>query len=247
MNPGTGNVQVTKFVRNVTLGQTNFSSSVDAQGLDTLEFEIRVRNNDNTTVSSITVRDILPQELLYVSGSTTVGGQAAADGVTQGGLTLYSLNQFEERIIRFRAVVFYGTATGRTITNQATATGPSGTLQNGFATVNIRSRGQVLGIGDIVTGPENPVPWVLAIGLLGSLAFHFFVVRRGRFAPVMAAPVPMRVAFVSAYESKEVATTKEAKPRHNSVLKELENRLLEIRAREARPDTEGLSSSVGLV
>ena len=189
----------------------------------------------------MTVRDILPQELFYVSGSTTVGGQTAADGITQSGLTLYSLNPFEERVIRFRAVVFYGTAAGRTITNQATATGPSGTIQNGFATVNIRNRGQVLGIGDIVTGPENPVPWVLATGLLGSLAFHFFMVRRGKFAPVSPSAAPMRVAFVSAYESKEVATAKEAKPRHNSVLKELENKLLEIRAREARPDTESFS------
>ena len=240
-NLGTGNATVTKLVRNTTLNQTNFSNSVDAQGLDTLEFEIRVRNNDSTSISSMTVRDILPQELFYISGSTTVGGQTAADGITQSGLTLYSLNPFEERVIRFRAVVFYGTAAGRTITNQATATGPSGTIQNGFATVNIRNRGQVLGIGDIVTGPENPVPWVLAIGLLGSLAFHFFMVRRGKFAPVSPSAAPMRVAFVSVYESKESIAAKEAKPRHNSVLKELENKLLEIRAREARPDTESFS------
>lgn len=43
--------------------------------------------------------------------------------------------------------------------------------------------GQVLGVGDIATGPENITPWALAIGFLTALIFHFAFFRR-KEAPV---------------------------------------------------------------
>ena len=164
------NLQVTKSALNRNLNQSTYSNSVEGQGLDVVEFEIRVRNIDNTS-GSVNVQDILPQELYYVPNSTSVNGINVADGITGGGLSLGTLNANEEKIIRFRAVIFAGSAQ-KFVTNQVNATMNSG-VQNAYATIQIKNRGQVLGAADIVTGPENPVPWVLSLGLLVSVAFYF--------------------------------------------------------------------------
>ncbi|HEY4525784.1 MAG TPA: hypothetical protein VJL32_01655, partial [Candidatus Paceibacterota bacterium] len=164
------NLQVTKSALNRNLNQTVYSNSVEGQGLDVLEFEIRVRNIDNAP-GPVNVQDVLPQELFYVPQSTTVNGVAVADGITGGGISLGTVNANEEKVIRFRAVIFAGSAQ-KFITNQVNATMNSG-VQNAYATAQIKNRGQVLGAADIVTGPDNPVPWVLSLGLLASMAFYF--------------------------------------------------------------------------
>ena len=205
------NLQVVKSVRNITLNQNFYSSSVEAQGLDVLEFEIKVRNADNVA-GQVNVRDILPTQLFYVPGSTTLNGSTAADGITTGGLALGTVNPNEEKIVRFRAVVFVGTAQ-QFLTNQASATMNTG-VQNAFATIQIRNRGQVLGAADIVTGPEDMLPGVLIFGFLASLltyfaAFKYRWIKVGAYAPATAAPVS-----------------------------DLERLVLELRASEGAPDTE---------
>ncbi len=169
-------IPVTKLVRNLTLGQTNFQQTVEAQGLDQLEFEIRVRNTDSQ-FRTITVQDILPQELFYVTGSTSVNGQYSQDGITSGGLTL-SFGPNEEKVIRFRTTVFSGVSQ-RTITNQATASGQNGGFGNGFANVDLRTRGTVLGVSDISTGPEDSILYAIGIGLLLATVLFAALKRTG--------------------------------------------------------------------
>ncbi|MFH0890597.1 MAG: hypothetical protein V1856_01020 [Candidatus Liptonbacteria bacterium] len=164
------NLQITKSALNRNLNQTTYSNSIEGQGLDVLEFEIRLRNVDSTA-GTVNVQDVLPQELFYVPQSTTVNGVSVADGITSGGLSLGTVNPNEEKIVRFRAVIFAGAAQ-KFVTNQVNATMNTG-VQNAYATVQIKNRGQVLGAADIVTGPDNPVPWVLGLGLLASMTFYF--------------------------------------------------------------------------
>jgi hypothetical protein len=121
----------------------------------------------------------MPQELFYVSGSTIVNGVSYPDGIAQGGLTIGNLNPGEERIIRFRAVVFQGVGI-RTVVNQATANGQNG-YGNATAQINIRPRGSVLGAADIVTGPSNTLMISLTMGLLGALLLHWIAKEKGLY------------------------------------------------------------------
>jgi hypothetical protein len=176
--PPTGtSLQVTKATRNVTLGQIAYSSTIQAQGLDVLEFEIRVRNLTGSPVT-ITLRDIFPQELYYVNGSTFIDNVQVADGIISSGVSLATLNLNEERVIRFRAVVFSGVPY-RTITNQAQAVSNGGVIQTGYATITIQNRGTVLGVSEIPTGPEDTLPFVLMIGFIGAVTSHMMFFKRG--------------------------------------------------------------------
>ena len=220
-NPVTNptNLQVAKNSLNRTTNQLIYSNFIEAQGQDTLEFEIRVRNVDSSG-GSVTVRDILPVELVYVFGSTRVNGVTVADGITSGGISIGYLSPNEEKVIRLQATVLPGTS-ARTVNNQASATMNSG-LQTVFATIQVKSRGQVLGAADIVTGPDNVVPWILFAGLLGSIVMYVMLFGRSDHEDT---PESVRTfGRIDPYVP--------AKPQT-----EFDRMVSEIRAREKRPDT----------
>ena len=214
------NLRITKNSINRTTNQTTYSNFIEAQGQDVLEFEIRVRNNDLSS-GLVTVRDVLPSELIYVPGSTQVNGNTVQDGIVSGGISLGYMGSNEEKVVRFRATVLPGTS-ARVITNQASATMNSG-LQIAYATIQVKSRGQVLGAADIVTGPENVVPWMLALGFVASLIMYviFFGRETKEYSTILATDNQVRVRT----EKAEYAN-------------EFERMVAEIRSREKRPDTE---------
>ncbi len=164
------NLQITKKVLNETLNQFVYSTLIDARGQDILSFEIKVKNVDVNT-ANINVKDFLPQELFYIPGTARVNGVQAPEGLTVSGLILNSVTPNEERTINFKATVFSGVSSGINITNQATATMNSGSM-NAFATIQIRNRGVVLGAANIITGPGDIFPWILIVGFIGSIAFY---------------------------------------------------------------------------
>ena len=225
--PTNVNIQMTKTALNRTQGQTTFTSFTTGQGSDTLEFEIRVRNLDFTNGGTVTVRDILPPELAYVPGSTRIDGAFAPDGITSGGISIGFLAGGQEKVIRLQATVLPGT-TVRTITNQAFGTVSNGTSQSAVTTVQIQGGGQVLGAADIVTGPENMVPWALLMGLLGSSMSYYFFFRRNEeeagltleFATLPAIGLKPARAFSSENES------------------EFDKLATRLRAEEKKPDTD---------
>ena len=94
----------------MTAGQATFADSIDAQGLDNLEFEIRVKNIGTAIAKEVILKDILPAELFYVAGTTKVDGVAIADGIiTATGISLGDMNPSAERVITFSSVIYYGT------------------------------------------------------------------------------------------------------------------------------------------
>lgn len=164
-------VQFSKLARNITLGQTAFSSLIEAQGGDVLEFQIKVRNTGSTQAPT-TIRDLLPGDLFYVQGSTKVNSSAMGDGVTStSGIFLGQLNPGEEKTVLLRASVISG-ATEKAVPNQVLIVADS-TNQTGTATIQIKNRGKVLGAGTVVTGPEDSIPYILGLGITGALLAYF--------------------------------------------------------------------------
>ncbi|HUZ93064.1 MAG TPA: hypothetical protein VNG29_03675, partial [Candidatus Paceibacterota bacterium] len=102
-----------------------------------------------------------------------------------------------------------------------------GTQQTGYATVIIASRGQVLGIQSVPTGPENPVPWILFFGFVGSIIFHFAFVEKK--LKILNPSVPF-ARLATAGGSAIAGVRGEYRP--DRVAKELEAKLAAIRMEE---------------
>lgn len=170
------NLFITKRGLNRTLNQSATNSFFEAQGGDVIEFEIRVRNTDIAS-GVVTVRDALPQEFLYINGSTRLDGVFVQDGIIGSGISLGIVQPNQERLVTFQVRVLLGT-TPRTVVNVASASMNSG-IQTSTATITIRNRGQVLGAADVVTGPEDILPLVLLFGFASSLmSYYYFFARR---------------------------------------------------------------------
>ncbi|TSC59517.1 MAG: hypothetical protein LiPW15_822 [Parcubacteria group bacterium LiPW_15] len=224
------NFQITKNVLNRTLGQSVYVNNVEAQSQDLVEFEIRVQNaNYNNNYSNnnnyynnyqILVRDALPYGLTYVPGSTRVNNNQVADGLTQGsGIYLNNNYGNQEQIIRFQATVNPDRIDGL-LTNQATVTINSDT-RSAYATVTVRPRGTVLGAADIVTGPEDTLPIVLALGFASALAAYYLLFHRKDASP--------KLNLASAI----VSETPRVEPKKKT---EFEKMLERIRTEEKSPD-----------
>lgn len=168
---------VTKLVRNITLNQTSFTNSVDAQALDILEFRVTLRNQSNQAFTA-TIRDSLPHGLSYIPSTTYVNGVNITDGALSSFGVILDFKPQEEKIIKF-LVVTQKEAKEQTLTSQTTASlniNPY-TKQQALASVKIKNQGRVLGAGTIITGPENPLPWTLAAGFITSLFIYYFLFR----------------------------------------------------------------------
>lgn len=116
------NLNISKSVRNLSEGQASFSESVNADNADQVQFQIKITNNGNTTLSNIFVRDNLPSGLSYINGSTRVDGLFVSDGLVSGGINIGSLNSGSIRTVVFEATVnTFNISGSQTLTNIAFA------------------------------------------------------------------------------------------------------------------------------
>lgn len=100
------NINIQKLGTNITQGQTAEQSNVAARPNDTLQFVVRVRSLSSTTINNVIVKDILPNELVYISGTTSRDGTIVADGIiSDNGINIGSLSPNQEVVIRFNTVV----------------------------------------------------------------------------------------------------------------------------------------------
>jgi uncharacterized repeat protein (TIGR01451 family) len=112
-------MSIVKTVRNQS-SNDSYSSNISAFQNDRLTFRIQVTNTGNATLNNIVVRDNLPYQLTYVSGSTRVDGNYAADGITTGGINVSSISPGNSRTIDFGATV-NSTYAAQTVYNTAYA------------------------------------------------------------------------------------------------------------------------------
>jgi uncharacterized repeat protein (TIGR01451 family) len=95
---------IQKTVRNVAQNGAEVESA-SADPSETVEFVLRVSSTGTGAIIGATVRDALPAGLTYQSGSTTIDGAPAADGIVSTGLNLGDLTPGRTIIVRFRATV----------------------------------------------------------------------------------------------------------------------------------------------
>lgn len=96
-------LQVQKLGRNLTRGETIDQPSISASPNDNLVILIKVRAPSNTAVNNLIIQDILPNGLIYTSGTTTLDNNLISDGVTGQGINIGTLLANQERSIRFNA------------------------------------------------------------------------------------------------------------------------------------------------
>lgn len=115
---------ISKQGRNLTQGQTSFSSSVNARPGDRVEFQVNLRSG--VSYPDVVVRDILPSQFTIIPNTITLDGRAVTNSnITNTGISLGTLNANTDRVIRFIAILadeFRINGTLNSLTNFAEAT-----------------------------------------------------------------------------------------------------------------------------
>lgn len=176
--PITGNSAQTSLVvraRNLTAQETQYGDTVKAQGLDNVEFEIRLTGSA-TAATQMRILAGLPKELFYLPASTKINGVQIPDGIAEAsGIFIGDIATNETKVITFTAVVFYGVEP-KTLSVAVTAKG-SATFEDSV-NLQIANRGQVLGASTVVTGPEHIVLWVIFAGFLAASVLYAVLYNR---------------------------------------------------------------------
>ena len=104
--------KVEKTVRNVTNGEKTFSETVDAKVGDVVEYQIYFENKSGQHMNDVVVRDLLPNNMEYVDGSTKLYNETHKQGavnnndtISTTGINIGSYDDGANAYIRFRAVV----------------------------------------------------------------------------------------------------------------------------------------------
>ena len=152
---GNGSLSVNKQAINLTSGNLNWQSSVNAKPLDIISFAITLQPN-NQDVHNVVVRDILPANLIY-RGNLTVNTNSNYGGDITSELTIGTIYANQPVVVSYQAQVAsaqsfsYGATT---LTNSATVTSNELGTQTASASVFV-NKSLVYGATNISTGLTN--------------------------------------------------------------------------------------------
>jgi len=116
-------LQINKQIRNITQGSAYWTDTLSAKPGDEVEVLIRITSVGNEPANNSKLRDQLPANWNYVSGTTTVDGAYRGDGITSSdGITLGDLYVGAFREVKFRTKLSSDIGSGSTtLTNYAYA------------------------------------------------------------------------------------------------------------------------------
>lgn len=104
--------EVQKTVRNVTNGDKTFADTVEAKVGDTVEYQIYFNNTNDETLNNVIVRDVLPNNMELINGTTKLynitypkGFVFDANTITTTGVNIGNYAHGANAYIRFRAKV----------------------------------------------------------------------------------------------------------------------------------------------
>ncbi len=178
VNQNSNNIFVTTLIRNLSSGNLNWVTSVGASPSDILQYQITLQNSSGQNINNVTVRDVLPVNLLYF-GNLMIDGISNSGNIISG-ISIGNLSAGQTRIINYQVQVAgpqnfsFGTTTlNNTVTVSSTDSGFNPSTTFASAVVN---RGGVLGATSVSTGLTNN-PWLdsfflpLILALLGVWAW----------------------------------------------------------------------------
>jgi len=104
--------KVDKTVRNISNGEKEFVDSVNAKVGDIVEYQIYFENTGDETLNNVVVRDLLPENMEYIEGTTKVyntnhpeGATFQDETITTTGVNIGNYEADSNAYIRFRAKV----------------------------------------------------------------------------------------------------------------------------------------------
>jgi uncharacterized repeat protein (TIGR01451 family) len=151
-------IYLQKTSREVNATSTAFIEDLYTYPGRQVEFSLAVTLSGSGSLQNVTVRDILPDGLTYVSGSTTIDGLPAADGLVGFGINLGSMYSGQTKTVKFRALVrensYFSQSVVR-LANTAVVDADNGKTATDATNIWVVKTGQVLGATDIDTGPEE--------------------------------------------------------------------------------------------
>lgn len=165
--------------KNITRGQNVAETALAVFANDTLEFTVRIRSlaGSNTTLGNVTVTDLLPAGLNYISRSTSVNGTLAADGIIGSGLNIGSLAPGQEAVVKLNARVHAGSVFPSGTSSVVNTVQVRSSASASSATVHMTvSYGQVLGasigkVAGVNTGPADSIIISLLAACLATYGY----------------------------------------------------------------------------
>lgn len=129
-----GNAVMT-IAKTVALGEnsTNFSENVNANQDDIVRFQLVINSTGAKALDTVTVSDVLPSGLDYVSGSTRLDGASVENGIASNGIKIGNINAGNSKTVIFNARV--SSSNTGTITNTGVASALNHEVVRDTATV----------------------------------------------------------------------------------------------------------------
>lgn len=169
-NNPVGSLRIEKKVRNITKGETSWSTNTIASPEDLLEFRIKVKALEKT-FDNVIVKDIIPGQTIFV-GELKIQ-DSPATGNIQEGINLGKLIPGGEKIITFQVRVRpagnfpFGTTT---LYNTASVHAEDGIVSVSISQIQVIKTG-ILGVATTIdTGAGD---YILYLGIAFSLAVAF--------------------------------------------------------------------------
>lgn len=117
ISPSYPDLNVYKAVKNITKGEGAWQKITSANQGDKVSFSIKVASTGRGQANNVSVRDVLPYQLSYITGTTRIDDGYASDNLfSTGGLFLGYIPEGQTRTITFEASVT-STGSGYSSTN----------------------------------------------------------------------------------------------------------------------------------
>jgi len=154
---GSGSLTISKTVRNMTSGNSNWSTSTYASPSDTLMFMITIQATGSQSVNNVFVRDIFPGNLIY-RNQQIVSGSSNYSGDITSGLSIGSISAGQTVTITYQAQVaaLQNFSYGTTTLNNSVSVTSSDSTSNPTTSASVSvTRSAVYGASSVATGLTN--------------------------------------------------------------------------------------------
>ena len=188
--------KVDKTVRNVTAGEKEFVDTTNANVGDIVEYQIYFENTNDETLNNVVVRDLLPENMEYIEGTTKVyntnhpeGATFQDETITTTGVNIGNYNPASNAYIRFRAKVVdksMGCGSNKLVNWGQIGVGTNTIQDNAFVMVNKTEGCENKPVNPVTPSTPKAMPTTgagsIAMGVIGAgsvvTAAGYFVASR---------------------------------------------------------------------